>query len=278
MCAVVAVLLWNVTVLFGHPEDAVAVAFAVYAFVFALNGRFAGAGWLFGVALMFQPLVLLMLPVLLAMAGRRYALGMTIRFVLTAAAPVLFILVANVRATLRALIDQPTSPSVNHLTPWTALSPHLSGGLVAAGPVRILGLLFAIGLGVWVYRRWLGRPELLAWSCSLALALRVYTESVMTPYYASAAMVVGVAVAARCSARRFGIAIAAGRYHDGRRSVEAWLVPLVGHPSSRSHRLARCRICTGTTATGGCDVGAKAQACACRRASEPRVRHRQTTG
>ena len=208
VCAVVAVLLWNVTVLFGHPEDAVAVAFAVYAFVFALNGRFAGAGWLFGVALMFQPLVLLMLPVLLAMAGRRYALGMTIRSVLTAAAPVLFILVANVRATLRALIDQPTSPSVNHLTPWTALSPHLSGGLVAAGPVRILGLLFAIGLGVWVYRRWLGRPELLAWSCSLALALRVYTESVMTPYYASAAMVVGVAVAARCSARRFGIAIA----------------------------------------------------------------------
>ncbi len=78
VCAVVAVLLWNVTVLFGHPEDAVAVAFAVYAFVFALNGRFAGAGWLFGVALMFQPLVLLMLPVLLAMAGRRYALGMTI--------------------------------------------------------------------------------------------------------------------------------------------------------------------------------------------------------
>ena len=49
-------------VFFGHPEDAVAVAFAVYAFVFALNGRFADAGWLFGVALMFQPLVLLMCP------------------------------------------------------------------------------------------------------------------------------------------------------------------------------------------------------------------------
>lgn len=207
VCAAVAVLLWNVTVLFGHPEDAVAVAFAVYALVFALNGRFAGAGWLFGVALLFQPLVLLMLPVLLAMAGRRYVLGMTSRSLLPAAAAVILVFAANVRATFRALIDQPTSPSVNHSTPWTALSPHLAGGLVAAGPVRILGLIFAIGLGVWVYRRWLGRPELLAWSCSLALALRVYTESVMTSYYASTAMMVGVAVAARCSARRFGIAI-----------------------------------------------------------------------
>ena len=204
--AVVAVLLWNVTVLFGHPEDAVAVAFAVYALVFALNRRFAGAGWLFGVALVFQPLVLLMLPVLLAMAGRRHVLGVIIRSVLPAAAPVILVLVADVRATTRALIDQPTSPTVNHATPWTALSPRLGGGLVAAGPVRILGLLFAIGLGVWVYRRWLGRPELLAWSCSLALALRVYTESVMTSYYTSTAMMVGVAVAARCSARRFGIA------------------------------------------------------------------------
>ena len=207
VCAVVAALLWNVTVLFGHPEDAVAVAFAVYALVFALNGRFAGAGWLFGAALVFQPLVLLMLPVLLAMAGRRHVLGMTSRSLLPAAAAVILVLVANVRATIRALIDQPTSPSVNHLTPWTALSPHLGGGLVAAGPVRILGLLFAIGLGVWVYRRWLGRPELLAWSCSLALAFRVYTESVMTSYYASTAIMVGVAVAARCRARRFGLAI-----------------------------------------------------------------------
>ena len=278
VCAVVAVLLWNVTVLFGHPEDAVAVAFAVYAFVFALNGRFAGAGWLFGVALMFQPLVLLMLPVLLAMAGRRYALGMTIRSVLTAAAPVLFILVANVRATLRALIDQPTSPSVNHLTPWTALSPHLSGGLVAAGPVRILGLLFAIGLGVWVYRRWLGRPELLAWSCSLALALRVYTESVMTPYSRVGGHGGWRGGGGPMQRSPIRDRHRAGRHHYGRRSVEAWLVPLVGHPSSRSHRLARCRICTCTTATGGCDVGATAQACACRRASEPRFRHRQTTG
>ena len=42
------VVLWPVVVSFGHPEDAVSVALAVYALIFALDGRFTGAGWLFG--------------------------------------------------------------------------------------------------------------------------------------------------------------------------------------------------------------------------------------
>ena len=207
LCVVEAVLLWNVTVLWGHPEDAVAVALAVYALIFALDRRFVGAGWLFGAALAFQPLVLLMLPVLLAIAWRRYVVGMIIRTVLPTAVLIAAPLASNFSATVHSLVDQPSPPGVNHVTPWTALSPNLGGGLVAAGPIRLLGLLIAIGLGFWVYRHWLERPELLAWSCAAALALRSYTESVMTPYYAWAALAVGVAVAARCSARRFGIAI-----------------------------------------------------------------------
>jgi hypothetical protein len=207
LCVAEAVLLWNVTVLWGHPEDAVAVALAVYALIFALDRRFVAAGWLFGAALAFQPLVLLMLPVLLAIAWRRYVVGMIIRTVLPTAVLIAAPLASNFSATVHSLVDQPSPPGVNHVTPWTALSPNLGGGLVAAGPIRLLGLLIAIALGFWVYRHWLERPELLAWSCAAALALRSYTESVMTPYYAWAALAVGVAVAARCSARRFGIAI-----------------------------------------------------------------------
>ncbi len=207
LCVVEAVLLWNVTVLWGHPEDAVAIALAVYALIFALDRRFVGAGWLFGAALAFQPLVLLMLPVFLATAGRRYAVGMAIRSVVPTAVLIAGPLIANFRATVHALVDQPSPPGVNHVTPWTTLSPNIGGGLVAAGPIRLLGLFLAIGVGFWVYRHWLERPELVAWSCAVALALRSYTESVMTPYYSWAALAVGVAVAARCSARRFGIAI-----------------------------------------------------------------------
>jgi hypothetical protein len=65
----------------GHPEDAVAIALAVYALIFTLDTRFVGAGWLFGVAVAFQPLVLLMLPVLHAVAGRQRMPGLIIRSV-----------------------------------------------------------------------------------------------------------------------------------------------------------------------------------------------------
>jgi hypothetical protein len=208
LCVVETFLLWNVTVLWGHPEDAVAVALATYALVFALDGRFVGAGWLFGAAMAFQPLVLLMLPVILAMAGRQLALGVAIQSVLPAAVLLAVPLIASFRVTLHVLIDQPGSPGANHVTPWTSLSPNLGEGLVAAGPVRTVGVLLAVGLGVLAYRRWRERPEMLIWACALALALRSYTESVMTPYYAWAAVAVIVVVAARSSLLRFNVAIA----------------------------------------------------------------------
>jgi hypothetical protein len=214
LCAIEAVLLWNVTLWWGHPEDAVAVALAVYALILALDKRFVGAGWLFGAAVAFQPLVLLMLPVLLAMAWRRQALGLAIRSVLPTAVLLTAPLIAAFGPTLKDLVNQPTFPNnaADHVTPWTALAPTLSGhgvnATVAGGPIRLLGFLLAIGLGVWAYRHWLERPELLAWSCVVALALRSYTESVMTGYYASAALTVGVVIAARCSRTRFGIAVA----------------------------------------------------------------------
>ena len=207
-----AVLLWNVTVLWGHPEDSVAVALAIYALIFALDGRFVGAGWLFGVAVAFQPLVLLMLPVLLAMAGRRSGLGVALRSILPAAVLVIVPLIANFSVTYDALAKQPNYPNRDHATPWTAFSPHLGGhGLdlaVAGGPGRVVAILLAVFVGIWVANRWRERPELLVFVCALVFAFRSYTESVMDAYYPWAALAVGVVVAARCSRWRFSLAIA----------------------------------------------------------------------
>ncbi len=211
LSVVEGVLLWNVTVWWGHPEDAVAVALAVYALVFVLDHRFVGAGWLFGAAVAFQPLVLLMLPVLVAVVGRNKAIGMIVRSFLPAAVLLAAPLIASFRVTMHALVDQPSSPVLNRRTPWTALSPGLGGHggslTVAAGPIRLLGLALAVGLGVFVARRWRERPELVAWACVLALALRSYTEAVMTDYYAWAALALGVVVAGRASRWRFPAAI-----------------------------------------------------------------------
>ena len=209
LCVTEAVLLWEMTVRYGHPEDALAVALAVYALIFALEGRFAGCGWLLGFAIAFQPLVVLMVPVILAMAGRRNLVAIATRSVIPAAALVAIPLFANYRATFHALFDQPSSPTLNHVTPWTTLSPHLANGLVAAGPIRILGVALAVGIGIWVSRRSITRPDLLAWACALGIALRCYTESVMTPYYPWGTLAVAVVVAGRRGRVRFAIAMIA---------------------------------------------------------------------
>ena len=110
LCVVEAVLLWNLA-LSQHPEDAVAVALAVYALIFALDRRFVGAGWLFGAALAFQPLVILMMPVLMAMAGRKRMLGFVIRSVLPAAVLLAPSFIAAFSATFRALASSRTTPT-----------------------------------------------------------------------------------------------------------------------------------------------------------------------
>jgi hypothetical protein len=208
-----AVLLWNVVVFWGHPEDALAVALAVYALTFAIDGRFTGAGWLFGVALALQPLVIVLLPILLVMGGKSRALGLVVRTVIPAAAVTVGPLIADAHATVRAVVQQPTFPNNpnNHQTPWTFLAPKVGGKgqneSFGGGPLRIVTLALAAVVG-WQARRWRERPEMLVWAAMLALALRCYTESVMTAYYCWAPLAVGLVVAARCSRRRFGLAIA----------------------------------------------------------------------
>jgi hypothetical protein len=199
LCVAEAAVLWNVSVIWGHPEDAVAVGFALYALVFALDGRWTGAGWLFGAALATQPLVLLMLPVLLALGGRPKMAGLTFRSVAPSVALLLTPLISQFYATTHALFDQPNYPGVDHATPWTTLAPVIGGRghdlVVAAGPGRVLALVLACALGWWA-RRWRHEPDLIVWAAALALALRCFTESVMVDFYIWPALAVGLVVAA----------------------------------------------------------------------------------
>ena len=208
-----AVALWNVTVFWGHPEDALAVGLAIYALIFAMDGRFTGAGWLFGAALAFQPLVLMMFPILLVMGGRNRAIGLIVRGAAPAAAVTIGPLVANFHDTVHTLLTQPTFPynSENHQTPWTFVASRQGGTgnnvAVGAGPMRVVVLALAASVGWWA-RRWRERPEMVAWAVALALALRIYFEVAMTDYYVWPALAVGMVVAARCTRVRFGLAVA----------------------------------------------------------------------
>ncbi len=228
-----AIVLWPVIVIFGHPEDAVAVALAVYALVLAFDDRFTWAGWLFGAALAVQPLVVVMLPLLLVMAGKSRASRLVAQSVLPAAAVTIGPLASNFHQTIHNLVTQPAYSDISdtHQTPWTFLAPRLSGRgvneTVGGGPVRVATLALAAGVGWWA-RRWRTKPEMLAWAAAVALALRTYTESVMTAYYIWPALAVGMVVAARASRRRFAVAVAmavattiVGEWHLG---VYPWWV------------------------------------------------------
>lgn len=210
LAIVESVLLWNVAVIWGHPEDALALAFAVYALVLALDRRVTGAAWLFGIGVAFQPLVLLMLPLLLVLAGRLRAVGVIIRSAVPASLVLLPILLASFKTTTHALIDQPNYPTRDHVTPWTSLAPTVShpGQLfaVAGGPGRVVAIVLALGLGLVAAKRFPARLELLVWACAVALAFRCFTESVMDAYYAWPALALGLVVACRGRARVFEVA------------------------------------------------------------------------
>jgi hypothetical protein len=212
LCVVEGVLLWNVVVFWGHPEDAVAVALALYAVVSAFDGRWTRAGWLLGAAVAVQPLAVVILPILLFRGGGQRLLGLVVRSVIPPVVVTLPPLVANFHGTVHAVVTQPMRPFFNHQTPWTFLAPKLGGvgpaALVGSGPMRVVALALAVGLGWWS-RRWQDKPEMIAGTVAMALALRCYTESVMTPYYVWPALAVGVVVAARRHQWIFALAVAA---------------------------------------------------------------------
>ena len=210
LAVVEAVLLWNVIVNWGHPEDVIALSLAVYALTFALDRRFVGAGWLFGAAVAFQPLVVLTLPVLFAMAGPRRWLGLAMRSILPGAVLLLVPLIVSFSDVYNEVIKQTDYTEGNHATPFTALSPHISGKgptlAVGGGPGRVLAVFLAVLVGVWAAKRWRERPELLVYACAMALALRSYTESALAAYYPWSALAVAMVVAARCNRWRFAAA------------------------------------------------------------------------
>jgi len=208
LCVAQGVLVWPTLVFWGHPEDALALGFAVYALTSALDGRWQRAGWLFGAAAATQPLVLLVFPVALALAGRGRMAGLVVRAVTPAALLLALPLAAQFGATTHALVDQPNFPRIDHFTPWTFLAPTLGGKgvnvAVAAGPGRIVAVLGACAIGWWA-RRWKDRPDLLVWAVALALSLRCLTESVMVAYYVWPTLAVSVVVLSTRRWRNFAL-------------------------------------------------------------------------
>ncbi len=199
-----AALLWPLTVVWGHPEVPLAVGLALYGLLAANRRRVGAAGWCLGLAVLLQPLCLLLVPLVLAQEPVRRWVGSLIRVVLPSTLALALPLASAWKKTTYALVKQPTPPYVNHPTPFLFLSYHLPrspGGqtfalargrfsvtfeqgerLVSPGPARLIALGIAVLIGAWAWRRLLSLNATL-WLAALALAVWCAVEPVMTPYY-----------------------------------------------------------------------------------------------
>jgi len=208
-----AVILWPVVGIWGHPEDSLALAFGIWGLLAVLRGKWRAAGWFWGLAVVMQPLVVLMMPIAFAMAPRRRWPGLVAKASLPSGLLVAVPLAQAWSATTQSLFRQPNFPTMDHPTPWMALAPVISkahtvtlaslhetqlaggstrfdtrpvhivlGEVVAAGPGRLLAIGLAVLLGVYVYRH-PPTPAKAIWLCCVALSLRCVFETVMDPFY-----------------------------------------------------------------------------------------------
>ncbi len=201
ICACEVLVLYNV-LWWGHPEDAIAVAFLLYSCLAASDKRWARAGWLLGGAVAFQPFVLLALPVVLFPAGVRWLPGLAARVVAPTAALLFLPLTLDWSVTISDLLHQPASPGGGRPTPWLGVAPVLyrpqhAMPIVSDGLVGLIALALGLLVGLWFAR---AERELSTLVAVVAVTLTFWCDFdvAIAPYYiwppiAAALASVGVA-------------------------------------------------------------------------------------
>ena len=185
---------WDMVARWGHPEDALALAGALFCLLAVKQGRWRPAGWWLGIAFCFQPLVILLVPVIVVAAGRRRAPALLVRGAFLPAGLLVVVLVRDAHDVIRSVIDEPNYPLIDQPTPWVHLSPVLRDHSVGAGPSRMVALGAAVALGVLAWR-WRHDWNRLLWLGACMLATRGVFEAVMVPYYVAPALMVAALVA-----------------------------------------------------------------------------------
>lgn len=243
-----AALVWPVVARWGHPEDLIALGLALYALMATQDHLWVRAGVLLGLALVFQPLVVVLVPLALARTPWRHW-RVVLPLVL---APALGLLAAPLvhawHTTVHVLVDQPTFPASNHPTPWIAFSTVLErahwvrgavvssplrglfsvhtasaavGPVVAGGPARIIPVMLSVVAAAVVW----ARPQYNLWLiAAICLALRCIFEPVMTPYYTVPALAMALVVGAASTRLRLAAATlaAAACTYLGYRHAATW--------------------------------------------------------
>lgn len=207
MSVAVAAAVWPALAIWGHPEDALALGFAVYALVMVLDGRWTPAGWLLGAALAMQLLVVMLVPVFVGLVGWRQGRALLARAAVLPGFLLVAVLVPDFHDAFYVLSHQPADPTPNHITPWLSLAPKLGHGQVSGGPGRLLNGAVAVAAG-FLAHRWRRDVWHILWLIALVLATRTVFEAVMVPYYAMPGVAIALVTARPHSLRWVGVCVA----------------------------------------------------------------------
>ena len=203
------VAIWPALAIWGHPEDILAIGLVAFVLAAAIDGAWTRCGWLLGGAIAVQLLAVLVVPVVLAAAGRRRAVPILMRASVLPGFLLVAVLVPDFHDAWRALTQQPNYSTINHPTPWMLLSPTMRPHVVAAGPGRIVGLVVALLCGLLAIK-WKHDPGRLVWLVATALAARCMFEAVIAPYYVMPAVALALVVGVRSSRIHWLLACGAG--------------------------------------------------------------------
>lgn len=166
--------------LFGHSEDLIALGSMLYGLIAALEGRHRAAGWWLGVALAFQFLAFLAIPIALLLIKRRHWLAAIVPMLVVPLVLLVVPLVNEPTATLHQLLHQQVYFDNGFISPSWYLDPGVGAF------IRILVALSAIPAAL-VLARFLpnGRQPaatMVLWTLALLFALRV-AEPELVPYF-----------------------------------------------------------------------------------------------
>ena len=185
-----AALIWPTVAIWGHPEYSLALAFGIYGLMASFDGKWFRVGIFMGLALLFQPFTALMLPVIVTRLPARRWIATVAVTALPSSLLLLAPLVKEWHATTFTLFRQPNFPLFDHPTPWLFLAPLIHRNTigtrdslaVSAGPGRLLAVLLACVIAVWVAKAKPSLPQVVWWVAA-SLSLRCVFECVMNPYY-----------------------------------------------------------------------------------------------
>jgi hypothetical protein len=197
---------WPTIAYWGHPEDVLALGLVMYALLALANDRPTLAGWLLGAALAMQLYVILLVPVFVGVIGIRRGASLLARAAILPGFLLVAVLVPDFHGAFWALRNQPNFPTVSHPTPWVLIAHHIASNEVSAGPVRLLALAAAIGVGV-LASRWRHDWRAIIWLAAIACGIRCLFEPVMIPYYVMPAVTFAIISGATRGRVRMGLAL-----------------------------------------------------------------------